>query len=330
MSDYITWVQDNQVHLAESDEVLLDPKYPWRERKMKTVQLADLYQIAGYDAYAERARTCATWLQYRVDAEGARQLAAVNFCQLRLCPMCIGRRAKKAAYTLSRVLDAAEQQHECLYLFLTLTVRSMPGSELGQALTDLTAAWRRLIDHRRFEKSVLGWFRAIEITRGDKGYHPHIHAILAVPPAYFRRGAGLYISQSEWIDRWQAALRCDYKPSVRIQVAKAKGEYSGERAAAAEAAKYAVKDADYIDPKLSKRKAAQILQDYTTALHHRRLTAFGGILKDAAAALNADIDDGDLVHIDEDAIRDDLVQMVETYHWHFGAGDYILSERHFA
>lgn len=125
-------------------------------------------------------------------------------------------------------------------------------------------------------------------------------------------------------------MRVDYRPSVRIQATKAKGEAAAGRAAALEASKYAVKDEEYIDPKLPEQLAVEILTDYTHALHRRRLTAFGGWMKEAARRLDAEnLDDGDLVHVDEDSIREDVAEMIETYNWHFGVGDYILARREF-
>lgn len=309
--------------------ILQDDRFPWAERKVKTVRLAKLYQKAGYPEYSQKAATCSTWLQYGVSADGSKQLSAANFCQLRLCPLCIARRAKRAAYKLSQVLDQVEGEHGAMFLFLTLTVRNVPGDALGGTLGELTRAWDRLMKHRHIQAAIKGWFRAIEITRNPKDgtYHPHIHAILAVPPGYFSRGEGLYIEQSEWVDRWQKALWADYRPLVSIQTAKAKGEYVGGRAAAVEAAKYAVKDSDYIDDRLSEAEAVRIVTDYTEALHRRRLTAYGGWLKTAAKALEAeDLEDGDLVHVD-DTVRDDVAELIETYNWHFGAGDYVLTAR---
>lgn len=331
MDDYNTAENGlQQEHLSEPEpmEVLTDEHYPWKERKMKTVKLAKLYQMAGMPEYADRAKSCATWLEYMAQSDGSKQLYAANFCHLRLCPMCLARRAKKAAYKLSQVLDVCDQRHKAMYLFLTLTVRNVDGEHLGAALGQLTKAWDRLMRHRQVARSVKGWFRAIEITRKAKGYHPHIHAILAVEPEYFGRKSGLYISHDEWVRRWQMALGVDYKPSVRIQTAKAKGEYSGGRAAAVEAAKYAVKDSDYIDPHLPDALAVEIVRDYTNALHRRRLTAFGGWLKAIAAQLDAgDLDDGDLIHVDETRLREDVAELIEEYNWHFGAGDYILTTR---
>lgn len=325
--EYSTWVEINQVALPAA-EVLTDERFPWRERKMKTVRLADLYERIGYYAYAERARTCATWLQYQVSTGGDRRLSAANFCQLRLCPMCTARRAKKSALKLSKVLDMVEDKTGAMFLFLTLTMKNVSGDELPDALSQLTKGWYRLMDNRQIERSIPGWFRAIEITRKGKGYHPHLHAILAVRPSYFSRKSEEYIRQDEWVARWRKALRVDYNPSVRIQVTKARGEVSGGHAATLEAAKYAVKDEEYIDPKLPIKTACEILKDYTDALHRRRLTAFGGWMKAAAVKLDAEIEgDGDLVHVEDDTIREDVAELIETYNWNFGAGDYILSDR---
>lgn len=325
---------DSQLQVAVSPEgeivTLQDDRFPWAERKVKTVRLAKLYQKAGYPEYSQKAATCSTWLQYGVSADGSKQLSAANFCQLRLCPLCIARRAKRAAYKLSQVLDRVEGEHGAMFLFLTLTVRNVPGDQLGPTLGQLTKAWDRLCKHRHIQAAVKGWFRALEITRNrkDQTYHPHIHAILAVPPGYFVRGSDLYIDHAEWVDRWQKALRVDYRPSVYIETAKAKGEFIGGRAAAVEAAKYAVKDSDYIDASLPEGEAIQILREYTEALHRRRLTAYGGWLKAAAKALDAeDLDDGDLVHIDDETIREDVAELIETYNWNFGAGDYVLTSR---
>lgn len=328
--DYITIKRDGQEARIPAAEVMPEERFPWRERKMKTISLAKLYKKAGFPEYSERAATCSTWLQYGVTGDD-RKLQAVNFCQLRLCPMCMSRRSRRAAYKLSRVLDMVEAEHGAKFIFLTLTVKNVTGQELGAALGDLTAAWQRFLGQRQLERSVKGWFRAIEITRSGATYHPHIHAILAVEPDYFSRASrqsGKYLNQSDLIERWQKALRVDYRPSVRIQTTKAKGEAAAGRAAALEASKYAVKDEDYIDPKLPEEQAIEILTDYTHALRRRRLTAFGGWMKEAAKKLDAEnLEDGDLIHVDEDSIREDVAELIETYNWHFGVGDYVLSRR---
>ena len=323
---------------------LEDRRFDWRERRERNMHLYELYDKAGYPDYAVRARDCATFLEFATPEGGERRLRTANFCKMRLCPMCIGRRARKNAWKLSRVLDMVEGEHKAKFIFLTLTMENvMEGDQLGNALGQLTKAWDRFLDQKQIERTVKGWFRAVEITRGngitkaDKGYHPHIHAILAVEPDYFSRASrqsGKYLNQADLIDRWQKALRVDYRPSVDISTTKGKrkggGVESASLAAAKEGAKYPVKDEDYIDPNLPEDRAIEILRDYTEALRRRRLMAFGGWMKEAARALDADNleDDGDLVHVsDDDVIREDVKLLIERFNWHFGAGDYILSGR---
>lgn len=302
-----------------------DSRFEWRCKKMGSARLARLYEVAGWKDYALRAAGCCTWLQYGANSDGSRKLQAGNFCDLRLCPVCTGRRAMKNAAKLSQIMNITEERHGYQFLFLTLTVESCEGDELGSTLTQLTSAWNRLMQQRPVLRACKGWFRAIEITHSPLlGYHPHIHAILAVEPQYFKRSSGQYITQVEWVRRWQKALKVSYKPIVHIQKTKSG---KGGMGAALEAAKYTTKDSEYIDRKLDEAEGAKIVVDYTRALHKRRLVAFGGCMKEIAAQIGADRDDGDLVHVGDEGVRDDLAELIEDYGWHFGAGDYILTSR---
>lgn len=294
-------------------------------KKWINCKMARLYEVGGWSEYATRAASCASRLQYGEWTDtGDSRLQWANFCHLRLCPMCTARRALKNAVKLSKVMTLTESRHGVQFLFLTLTVENCEGDKLGETLSLLTAAWNRLVQQRPVLAAVVGWYRAIEITHGkETGYHPHIHTILAVSADYKPRSK-LYITQAEWVRRWQMALKVTYKPIVDVRKTK---EGKGGLGAVLEAAKYTTKDSDYIDPKLSEDEGAKILTDYTKALHGRRLVAFGGVMKTIAAELGADKEDPDLVHVDDETIRDDLADMIADYGWHFGAGDYILTDR---
>lgn len=332
---------------GEAVPALKDDKYAWRVKKKKTVAVASLYRAGKDDRYADRALSCATWLQYLSDLKGdKRTLQAFNACHLRLCPLCANRRAKQMTARLVRILKAVKGEHPtATLLFLTLTVKNCDGAALRDTLTLLTAAWTKLAKRRPFMRAVKGWFRAIEITRNaaDGTYHPHIHAILVVEPAYFKLvtvedddgnkertlyANGLYIPHGQddagpdgkpktptwykgpfWVDMWQQCLRVDYPPSVRISKAKGKpGEQRDTDAAslhaALEAAKYATKDSEYINGSIPEAERAGVLRTYTDALRGKRLVALGGWLADAADGIDLE-DDGDLVHGDDDG-GDDL------------------------
>lgn len=322
-------------------EKLRDSRFEWRVERMKAQRLAHLYDLAGYPDYADRVEGCTTWLRFGV-AGGRRSLLSANFCKLRLCPVCIARGAIVRAKLLSKVMDAVQAEHKCQYIFVTLTIQNVPGDKLREAMGQLTKGWARLMNHRPVERAIKGWFRAIEITRNNDPksksfgtYHPHIHAIFAVEDGYFEKKNRLYLTHADLVAHWRQAMRLSYDPSVRVSKTydkKRKGSkvYSDDSAssgAVLEAAKYATKDSDYISDSLSDDEAAQVVRDYTRALFKRRLTAFGGWLKETAARLqvpeldNVDPADG------EDRIREDLAEMIEEYGWHFGAGDYVLARR---
>lgn len=311
-------------------EVLQDEKYPWRERKMKNLKLADIYAAAGpeYESYVSRAKTCASSLRYNAMHDGRRTLQQGIFCQLRLCPLCGTRKAKKAALQLSRALTWVEQQHQGVhFIFLTLTVKNCPGADLSATMDLLLSGWSKLRRHRPVERAVKGWYRAVEITRRGNMYHPHIHAIIAVEDGYFKRSNGVYLTQKDWESHWQSALGVSYRPRVDVRATRSRNGKRAVLASALEAAKYATKDSDYIAPNIPMAEAIEVVKTYTRALRGRRLIAFGGWLSDAMKALRLDPEDNDLVHIDEDAIRDDVAELIEIYGWHFGFGDYLLLHR---
>lgn len=311
--------------LARAERFVKDSRFDWRGKKMGVNRLARLYEVAGWLEYATRAAGCDTFMQFeKWNNNGERRLQWANFCDLRLCPVCTGRRAIKNAAKLSQVMNMTVAKYGYQFIFLTLTVQNCEGDKLGETISQLTAAWNRLVQQRPVLAAVKGWFRAIEITHGQEtGYHPHIHAILAVEQDYKPRSKK-YIKQAEWVRRWQMALKVDYKPIVDIRKTK---DGKGGMAAALEAAKYTTKDSEYINPKLSEQEGAQIVVDYTKALRGRRLVAYGGVMKDIAAQIGADKEDDDLVHLGDEGVRDDLADLIETYGWHFGAGDFILIDR---
>lgn len=321
-------------------EPLRDDKFPqMRKKKCGNLRLADIYRAAGYAKYADRARSCATWLLYLGNAAmDKKQLHAMNACRLRLCPFCNTRKARIMGMRLSKIIQKVKTDHPGTQLvFLTLTVQNVAGDGLRDALTLLTGSWSKLTRRTPFVVAVKGFFRVLEITRNrvDDTYHPHIHAILVVEDGYFVRKNGLYITHDQWVGMWQQSLRVDYRPVVGIQSTYAKGGKgkpskgaAAAAAAVAEAAKYATKDAEYIGRSVPDGEAVQVVRTYTEALRGKRMTALGGWMKDAAKQLDIDMEDaGDLVHEDGSGdLTEATAELLLTYGWHFGVADHILMD----
>lgn len=338
---------------------LRDDKSPWRDKKRKNISVAELYKGSKYGDYADKAFSCSTWLQFYAKLDGsAKQLRAFNGCHLRLCPLCSARRARIMAARLAKVLARAQADHKgTQLLFLTLTVENCEGDKLRETLDALAAAWVKLIRRRPFVRAVKGWFRAVEITRNreEDTYHPHIHAILMVENAYFYRDSPLYITHDDitaeadgetvgetvvvkkgWVTMWRESLQVGYDPVVDIR-ATYKGQRGGKdkramkaAAEAKEAAKYATKDSDFLDPSLPAAEARRVLEVYTGAIARKRLTAMGGWVREAAQQLALDVENvTDLVHGEDEAgeLSPKEMELLENYGWNFGVGEHVLTAR---
>ena len=181
-------------------------------------------------------------------------LRGAKLCNRRLCPFCEWRRTRGWRARLHGGLEALLKDKPTLKgVFLTLTVRNVPLTELRGTLADMSAGWNRLTKSRSFPTPY--WFRRTEVTVGyPRGNatamaHPHFHALLLVPASYWGRN---YIKQLEWQKRWMEAMRLDYAPIVDVRAAKAKPNSDGNASSAIssaviEAAKYATKATDLLE-----------------------------------------------------------------------------------
>lgn len=267
---------------------------------------------------AERLRDCATQLIYSVQTNGRKRLTSANFCRVRLCPTCQWRRTLKTFSQMSRIMAAVEADKPRAYLMLTLTVRNCSPDQLNDQLNQMSTAFNKLIQYKRFKSAVQGWYRGTEITHNltQNTYHPHFHLVLAVNPSYFH-DSKKYIPQKEWVQLWKKAMRLDYDPNVDVRRVK-----GNDPKAVSEIAKYAVKDTDYLIPDdwdLTVETVALLDQ----VLNKRRFIGFGGIFKDWHKKLNLDDpDDGDLVHTDNEPPPSDLDPIV-VYQWSTGYKQYV-------
>lgn len=305
-------------------------------KRKKSILLSESYTRIGYDSKASRVSSCGTELEfaYEISQNGEvsekGKLHSANFCKDRLCPMCAWRRSYKIFGQVSRIMGHLGDKYE--YLFLTLTVPSVPAESLSDTISRLVKAWANLIRQKPFKTAVRGFFRALEVTRNNdpksksyKLYHPHFHVVLAVPKSYWNN---CYITRDEWLAMWRKAYKDDSITQVDIRKAKPKNVSEAVTAAesvdllasaVAEIAKYAVKDSDYLFEH-NRALTDEIVLTLSGALARRRLTAYGGCFDDAYQALKLDdAEDGDLVHITDETINPALALLIVKYGWTAGA-----------
>lgn len=308
---------------------------PWRRWRSKAGVLARAYSDLGMHKKAERVAGCGTILRFAECPDGhERRLARAAFCHVRGCPVCAWRRSLVTSHAAREAMEALGALHAVRYVFLTLTVENVPGEALGDALDAMLAGWKRFRETSWFKARVAGFVRSLEVTRNRKAdtYHPHVHAVLAVPEGeggYFdgRRTGPLYADQAEWQRRWEEAMELDLA-IVDVRAVR------GAAAAASEAAKYETKPTSVLvasDPE----GTAEAVRVLDKALAGRRMVDFGGELRKihrelvrAGKVQEADAGDVDLVHVEDDQAEAlcsvCAAPMVEAvYVWHADVQDFV-------
>jgi len=286
-------------------------------KKNNSQYLSAIYAHIGEESRSRRVFHCADILEFAL-SENEHKLFHADFCKDRFCPMCQFRRSLKVFGQVSACMDELDKDMEgYVYLFLTLTIKNPSLDDLEQGFLDLKCAFNRLLHRKAFCDVVCGGFYSIEITCNSSRseFHPHIHCILAVRKSYFHKS---YISQAKWAQIWQKCLKVDYLPVVDVR--RVKGAiFDGSRVdysrVVAEIAKYSVKDKDFLildDIALSER----VLSKLVSTLNYKKMCGFFGCFADVRKRLQLDdIENGDLVNTDNNAIRIDVATLVVTYRW---------------
>lgn len=242
----------------------------------------------------ERIEVCGSMLKFLkernvVSEEIRRRLVKANFCKYRFCPMCQWRKARKVCReVLGRLRTIDEQHNGVALLFLTLTIKNEPLTELNRTVKHLSASFNRMQKTQQYKNAVLGSIRAIEFLgdNTEKGEcHPHFHCLLVVNKNYFKSRD--YINFEEWTALWQRSLHVNYRPVINIQRVKPKGKMSAIVAAALEVVKYSVTSSDL--EKLTKED----FQELDKQTRNIRQYNYSGELKDAEPTFD-DIEDESL------------------------------------
>lgn len=300
----------------------------WRQRKLNNIALGDDFKKLQIEKVGNQVFSCAERLEYKVNTDGSISLNKVWFCKNKLCPICNWRRALKHSYQASNVLDIAMKKHpKAQFLFLTLTVKNVPGSELKESLTHLTKSFDRLFRRAKVKKNLIGFMRATEVTYSEErdDYHPHLHILLMVKPNYFN-GSDNYIKQAEWSELWKKSAKLDYNPIVDVRKIKTDGNSEDESLykAVLETAKYPVKPIDSMD--LSEDTRLKVVANLYRGLYKKRQISYGGELKTIYKSLCLDsVEDGDLIHVTG---SDDLEKTYNTIvaKWFWDIKKYIRVE----
>lgn len=256
---------------------------PWDKHRGNADKVAALYAGSEFQDYSDRVAFCSEFLRFGLvpdPDEGSLmfKLRSARFCRVRHCPVCQWRRSlmwKAKAYKVLPQIVRDYPSHR--WLFLTLTLKNCPITELKQQLQAMNRAFQRLSQRKAFP--AVGWLRSTEVTRGrDGSAHPHFHCLLMVPSSYFGKG---YIKQSDWCEMWCRSMRLDYTPVIDVQAVK-RGQQP--TSLVPELLKYCTKESDLV-------RDREWFLELTRQMHKMRCVTTGGLLKSYLKELEQEPED---------------------------------------
>jgi plasmid rolling circle replication initiator protein Rep len=285
----------------------------WDTRKDYTVQVSDILQTgqAHHKKLSARVNQCANilnfgWVQSSEEGVHELKLKRAKFCRVRTCPICQWRRSQMLLARFFEAFPRIRTDYPTTrYVFLTLTVKNCPVSELRATVQHMSKSWNRLTNRKAFP--AIGFVRSLEVTKETDTYdkttkklirkarpdyaHPHFHILLALKPSYFGRN---YLSTADWAALWQNSLKADYLPVCDVRIVKAKktddnetsNDLDGIKAAIVETIKYTVKPSDMVQD-------ASFLLALVDQLHKIRAVSLGGIFKEYLQEVEEEEQDGE-------------------------------------
>jgi plasmid rolling circle replication initiator protein Rep len=255
---------------------------PWDKHRSFADRVEGFYAGSEFEGYSSRIHFCSDLLEFGLapqeDTSLKFKLRAARFCRLRHCPVCQWRRSlmwKAKAYQVLPKIVAEYPTHR--WLFLTLTQKNVPITELRDTLTHMNKSYQRMVQRKAWPAE--GWLRSTEVTKGrDGNAHPHFHCLLLVPRSYFGKK---YIKQADWVELWRQSMRLDYNPILDCRAVK---QGSKPMELVPELLKYCVKESDLVSDR-------GWFLELTRQLHKMRAIATGGVLKEFLKELEQEPDD---------------------------------------
>lgn len=155
--------------------------------RAKKIKLPSKYEGGPIESF-ERIYACAdTFTAIVNEKTGKHSIRSADYCNDRICPVCTVRKTLKEYGKLSWKLEQLKDDYTFYFLTLTLP-NNFEG--FGYELKLMKSVLKDLLEfvgydnqasRFRFCKGVYGSY---EIVKKDKGWHPHLHIILAYPKEY--------------------------------------------------------------------------------------------------------------------------------------------------
>ena len=122
----------------------------------------------NFQKYAERINACSGILKFGVnpDQKGIGSQASIFLPCSPLSCVSVAQNLWRSGY-VSAIAKYSRTFPTHRWVFLTLTVKNPPVTELRDTLKHMNDSWQRLIQTKRFKSGVAGFCEQPEVTRGE-------------------------------------------------------------------------------------------------------------------------------------------------------------------
>jgi len=164
-------------------------------------------------ATQKRVRRCGFAVEPEVEIrhkDGVAYASGIGRCgSVWSCPVCAATIRQRRTVEVDQAGKAWNERAGCRTLMLTLTMPHHGADKLSELWDVLAGGWRQVMSGRaaqewREQFRVAGWIRAIEVTHGEHGWHPHLHVLLFVQELGDKRDQALRLSmiRQDMAARW--------------------------------------------------------------------------------------------------------------------------------
>lgn len=189
---------------AEPEAPLLDPK------KFRFALQSMAGRILG-DRYPRIGRCCRHLVGSQaaiVIGDNGAYMGGVETCgSVWSCPVCAGKIAEGRRQEVERCLDAHDQTGGDVFM-AAFTMPHQYADSCSELRAMVSGTWKKLIAGKAWVNAkqrwgVIGLIRALEVTHGKNGWHPHLHVLFLTSHLSDDQQAEFHF----WLrDRWIALL----------------------------------------------------------------------------------------------------------------------------
>jgi len=172
---------------SNTNSVTPPPPRPWLMGLL--YELHDKMRKVGLVSFDSRVGKCnrvriAPIVQVAVQGSTAHFHGIMRCANVWACPTCMLRIRIARAAEVTRAVEWHRERYGvdgCA--LLSLTVRHGLGDDLTALRAGVANVWRKVVNGAPWKRQtarygLVGWIKALEVTAGPNGFHPHLHLVL--------------------------------------------------------------------------------------------------------------------------------------------------------